>query len=97
MEARRAAAEAYTRRITQAEERTRGMERKVTHVRRRLADREMDLANAARTRAREMETEEKKRREFESARGWFETQMSAMRGEHARLIVKRFESAQLDV
>lgn len=95
--ARRAAAEAYTRRITQAEERTRGMERKVTHVRSRLADRERDLANAAKARAREMEKEAERRREFESARGWFDAQMSAMRGEHARLmaLVKRFESAAL--
>ena len=93
VEACRAAAKEYARRIAQAEDRTRVMERKVTHVRSRLADRERDLVNAAKIRTKERETEAERRREFESVKSWFDAQMCAMRAEHARLmaLVKRPE------
>ena len=93
VEACRAAAKEYARRIAQAEDRTRVMERRVMHVRSRLADRERDLVNAAKTRTKERETEAERRREFESVKGWFDAQMCAMRAEHARLmaLVKRPE------
>ena len=68
----------------------------MTHVRRgwRIENGPRERGEDA---AREMEKEAERRREFESARGWFDAQMSAMRGEHARLmaLVKRFESAAL--